>query len=641
MPYGWVGRVLHIDLTRRKAATVPLDPLDMRMYLGGRGLNLITLYRELKPKIDPLSPDNVLIFGTGPLTGALSPVGSGRFNVSAKSPLTGILGDSNCGGFWAPELKYAGYDQIVIHGRASEPVYIWIDDDDVEIRIAKHLWGKDTYETHRSIIEEIEDPEIHTVEVGLAGENLVKIANILSDAYRSAGRTGLGAVMASKNLKAIAVRGTRGVKVADPEKLLEITLKDIEILYSDWFSRLFSEQGSMCLVRIYQDLGALVTKNYQEGQFNPIEGLLGEHYTGKYEVKPRGCFSCPLHCASFWMMTDGPFSGVRAPKIEFGIVINYTTRLGIGNLEIGLKAIDLLQRYGLDTISTGAIIGFAIECYEKGILTDKDTGGLKLEWGNGEVVLETIHKIAHREGIGSILAEGSRIAAQKIGKGAEKYAIHTKGLEHIECDPRGIQAWGLGFAVASRGADHLRALPAFEYTISPERAKELFGTSKAADRFATEGKGRMVKWFEEVRAFTDSIEACKFITRTGLIWPEVQAQVLSAVTGLELKAEDALLIGERIVNVERAFNVREGITRKDDNLPERFTKEPMPSGPSKGHVCNLEPMLDDYYKLRGWDVTTGMPTREKLEELGLKEVADELERLGKLSKPKSKREIIS
>jgi len=635
MPYGWAGRVLHIDLTRRKGATLPLDPVDTRMYLGGRGLNVITLYRELKPKIDPLSPDNVLIFGTGPLTGALSPLGSARFNVTAKSPLTGILGDSNCGGFWAPELKYAGYDQIVIRGRASEPVYLWIDDDDVEIRNAKHLWGKDTYETHQSIIEEIEDPEIHTVEIGIAGENLVKIANILTDAYRGTGRTGLGAVMASKNLKAIAVRGTKGVKVADPDKLLEITLKDIEILYSDWFSRLFSEQGSMCLVKIYQDLGALVTKNYQEGQFNPIEGLLGDYYAGKYEVKPRGCFSCPLHCSSFWMITDGPLAGVRAPKIEFGIVINYTTRLGIGDLEVGLKAIDLLQRYGLDSISTGGTIGFAMECYEKGILTDKDTGGLKLEWGNGEATLEMIHKIAHREGIGNILAEGSRIAAQKIGKGADKYAIHTKGLEHIECDPRGIQAWGLGYAVASRGADHLRALPAFEYTISPEKAKELFGTLKAADRFATEGKGHMVKWFEEVRAFTDSIEACKYITRTGLIWPEAQGQVLSAVTGLKLKTEDVLLIGERIVNVERAFNVKEGITRKDDNLPERFTKEPMPSGPSKGHVCNLEPMLDDYYKLRGWDVKTGIPTRENLEKLGLKDIADELERLGKLPKPKS------
>lgn len=633
---GWAGRILEIDLTRRKAVTHPLDPTDTKMYLGGRGRNVITLYRKLKPKIDPLGPDNILMFGTGPTTGALSPLGSGRFNVTAKSPLTGILGDSNCGGFWAPELKYAGYDQIIVYGRASEPVYVWIDDDNVEIRDAKHLWGKDTYDTHKSILEETGDPEIHTVEIGVAGENLVKMGNILSDAFRGAGRTGMGAVMGSKNLKAIAVRGTKGVKVADPDKLLEITKDDIKILYSDPTSRLFSEQGSMALMRIYDlNLGAQVTRNFQEGQFNPIEGLLGEYYTKTYEVKKRGCLSCSLHCGSFWMIQDGPFAGLSAPKLEYGMVTNYTTRVGVANLEIGLKAIDLLQRYGLDTISTGAVIGFAMECYEKGILSDKDTNGLKLEWGNADAVLEMIEKIATREGIGNLLAEGCRTAALKIGKGADKYAMHTKGLEHIECDPRGIQAFGLGYAVGSRGADHLRALPAFEYTITPEKAKELFGTPRAADRFATDGKACMVKWFEEVRAFTDSIEACKFITRTGLVWPEAQAQVLNAITGLELTGKDALRIGERIVNVERAFNVREGITKKDDSLPDRFTKEPMPSGPSKGHVCNLDQMLDEYYNLRGWDVKTGIPTMKKLNELGLKNIAKELDHLGKLPKPKT------
>jgi aldehyde:ferredoxin oxidoreductase len=630
MPYGWVGRVLHVDLTRRKTVKLPLNWEDIKLFIGGRGLNAITLFRNLKPGVDPLSPDNVLCFGTSPLTGTASPIGSGRFNVSAKSPLTGGFGDSNCGGFWSPELKYAGYDQIVIFGRAEKPVYIWIDDDEVEIRDAKQLWGLDNYETYNSILEEVDDPDIHIVSIGIAGEKLVRFANILSDAYRAAGRTGMGAVMGSKNLKAIAVRGTGGVKVANPEKLLELIPKYVEILYSDWFSKLFSEQGSMCLVRIYNDLGALVTRNFQEGYFQPIEELLGDFYVRKYEVKSRACFSCPLHCASYWKIKDGPLTGLSAPKIEFGIVMNYTTRLGIPNLEVGLKCIDLLNRYGLDSISTGAVIGFAMECYEKGILTSNNTEGLKLEWGNEEVVPEIVRKIAFREGLGDILAEGSKIAAEKIGRGAEKYAIHTKGLEHIECDPRGLQAFGLGYATSTRGADHLRALPAFEYTLSPEQAEKLFGTSKAADRFATEGKAAMVKWFEEVRAFTDAIEACKFITRTGLIWPEVQVEILNAVTGLHLTAQDALLIGERIVNVEKAFNVREGMTRHDDSLPERFLNEPLPSGPSKGHVCDLKIMLDEYYTLRGWDAKTGLPTRKKLEELTLVEIAEDLERLGKL-----------
>jgi aldehyde:ferredoxin oxidoreductase len=630
MPYGWMGKVLHVDLTRGKAVKLPLNWEDVKLFIGGRGLNAITLFRNLKPGVDPLSPDNVLCFATGPLTGTASPIGSGRFNVSAKSPLTGGFGDSNCGGFWAPELKYAGYDQVVVLGKAEKPVYIWIDDDEVEIRDAKHLWGLDNYETYKSILEEVGDPDVHLVSIGIAGENLVRFANILSDAYRAAGRTGMGAVMGSKNLKAIAVRGTGGVKVANPDRLLELIPKYIEILYSDWFSKLFSEQGSMCLVKIYNDLGTLVTKNFQEGYFEPIERLLGDFYVKKYEVKSRACFSCPLHCASFWEIRDGPFTGLSAPKIEFGIVMNYTTRLGIPNIEVGLKCIDLLNRYGLDSISTGAVIGFAMECYTKGILTDKDTDGLRLEWGNEKVVPEIIRKIAFREGLGDILAEGSKRAAEKIGRGAEKYAIHTKGLEHIECDPRGLQAFGLGYATSTRGADHLRALPAFEYTISPDKAEKLFGTSKAADRFATEGKAAMVKWFEEVRAFTDAIEACKFITRTGLIWPEVQVEVLNAVTGLNLTAQDALIIGERIVNVEKAFNVREGMTRQDDSLPERFLKEPLPSGPSKGHVCRLEEMLDEYYMLRGWDVKTGLPTRKKLEELNLVEIAEDLEKMGKI-----------
>jgi len=278
----------------------------------------------------------------------------------------------------------------------------------------------------------------------------------------------------------------------------------------------------------------------------------------------------------------------------------------------------------------GGILSFAFECYEKGIISEKDTDGLKLDWGNTETVLKLIDKVVFREGFGDVLANGTREAAKTIGKESEDYALHTKGMEHIECDPRGIQAWGLGYAVSTRGADHLRALPVFEYTISPQKAKELFGTEKAADRFSTEGKGRMVKWFEELRAFADSMEICKYITRTGLIFPGPLIEMLNAVTGLNFTEDDVYKIGERIINIEKAFNTREGFTRKDDNLPKRFLEEPLPDGPSKGHVVNLEPMLNDYYKCRGWNVENSLSTRAKLEELGLKEVADELEKLGKL-----------
>jgi len=626
---GWMGKVLRINLTEKKIEKEPLDRNLALKFLGGRGLNAITLYRELEPGTDPLSPENKIIFGVGPCNGTLS-LGSGRYNVTSKSPLTGGFGDSNSGGFWGPELKYAGYDQIIIEGKAEKPVYIWIDGDKVEIKDASHLWGKDTFETKKLIQKEFGDPRIEVVGIGPAGENLIKFANVITCPYRAAGRTGMGCVMGSKNLKAIAVRGTEGVKVAYPEKLQEAALKSYQILYSDWFARKFSEEGSTCLVEIYNNLGALNIRNCQAGVFENIDGLLGKYFDEKYKVANKGCFSCPLHCGCFWMIKDGPLAGLRWGKAEFATIINFTTRVGVSNIEVALSAGVLCDKYGIDLISLGGVLGFAFECYEKGIISEKDTDGLKLEWGNEDAVLKLIKKVVFREGFGDILAEGTKRASEIIGKGSEDYALHVKGQEHIECDPRGLQAWGLGYAVSTRGLDHLRALPVFEYTISPEKAKELFGTEKAADRFSTEGKGRMVKWFEELRAFADSMEICKYITRTGLIYPEPLTQLLNAVTGVNFSPDDAYKIGERIINVEKAFNTREGFARKDDTLPKRFLKEPLPFGPSKGHVCNLEPMLDDYYKLRGWDVKTSFPTRAKLEELGLKEIADELEKLDKI-----------
>lgn len=625
---GWMGKVLRVNLTEKKITRESLDKELALKFLGGRGLNAAALFRELKPDTDPLSPENKIIFGAGPCNGTLS-LGSGRYNVTSKSPLTGGFGDSNSGGFWGPELKYAGYDQIIIEGKATEPVYLWIDDEKVGIRDASHLWGKDNFETRKIILEEFGDPRIQVVSIGPAGENQVRFANIMSVPYRAAGRTGMGCVMGSKNLKAIAVRGTGGVKIAHPEKLQEVALNSYEILYSDWFARRFSEQGSPCLTEIYNNLGALNVRNCQAGVFEEIDGILGKYFDEKYKVSDKACFSCPLHCGCFWMIKDGPSAGLRWGKAEFATIINFTTRVGVSDIEVALRAGVMVDKQGIDLISLGGVLGFAFECYERGIISEKDTDGLRLEWGNGDVVLALVKKVIHREGFGDILAEGVREASRRIGKGSEDYAIHVKGSEHIECDPRGLQAWGLGYAVSSRGLDHLRALPAFEYTISPQRAKELFGTEKAADRFSIGGKGRMVKWFEELRAFADSMEICKYITRTGLIYPEPLVELLNAVTGENFVPGDAYKIGERIINVEKAFNVREGFTRKDDTLPKRFLKEPLSDGPSKGHVVNLEPMLDDYYRLRGWDVKTSLPTGAKLQELGLEEVAGELEKLGK------------
>lgn len=627
--HGWAGRVLDVNLTTGEIKKLPLDMGLAKMFLGGRGLNAITLYRELKANTDPLSPANVLLFGVGPLNGTLSP-GSGRYNVTSKSPLTGGFGDANCGGYWGAELKFAGYDQIIIRGKADSPVYLWIDDDDVEIRDASHLWGKATDETDRLIKEELGDPRIHINYIGPAGERLVKVANVMSDLYRAAGRTGMGCVMGSKNLKAIAVRGTRGVKVAHPDALQEHVYESYQTLYSDWFARLFSQQGSACLVEIYnENLGALTFRNNQETFKEPrkMGNISGKAFAEKYLLKHRGCFSCPLHCASFFRFVDPRFGDTYWGKAEFATLTNFSTRVGVDSADFSLYMCMLADKWGIDIISLGGIIAFALECYEKGIISQRDTGGLELTWGNEAAIEKLAEDIAFRKSeLGNLLAEGVRRASQQIGRGADRYALHTKGLEHLEVDPRGLQAWGLGFAVSTRGADHLRALPVFEYTITPEKAKAYFGTEKAADRFSVEGKGKMVKWFEELRAFADSLEICKYITRTGLLEPEPALKILNSVTGLSLQEEDAFRIGERIVNVERSFNAREGFTRKDDTLPQRFLEEPVPTGPAKGQVNKLEEMLDQYYETRGWD-NNGVPEPGKLKELGLDFIARDMEKI--------------
>ncbi|MEW5867300.1 MAG: aldehyde ferredoxin oxidoreductase family protein [Bacillota bacterium] len=627
--YGWNGTVLVIDLSKESVEKERLDPELARRFLGGRGLNGIRLFKEVKAGADPLGPGNVLLFGVGPCNGTLS-LGSGRYNVTAKSPLTGGFGDANSGGYWGAELKLAGYDQIVVRGKAKKPVYIFIDDDEVEIRDASHIWGKDTFETDRIVKEEIGDSRIHINYIGQAGENQVRFANVMTDLYRAAGRTGMGAVMGSKNLKAIAVRGTKGVRVKDPEGLKAAALEAYEILYDDWFARLFSEQGSACLVEKYNTvLGALTRRNNQETFTEDISKLDGEYFEAKYKIKAKGCYSCPLHCGSFYLIKEGPHAGERWGKTEFATISNFTTRLGIDNMEVGLMVGKISDKYGIDIISLGGVLGFAMECYEHGLITQKDAG-LDLSWGNEEAVYELTRKIVFKEGIGATLAEGVRRAAEVIGGNADDYALHTKGMEHLEVDPRALQGWGLAFAVSSRGADHLRALPALEYTMTPQKGKELFGTEEAADRFATGGKGRMVKWFEELRAFADSMEICKYITRTGLLMPEPLVKLLNAVTGEGYEPSEAFEIGERIVNVEKAFNVREGLGRKDDTLPKRFLTEPIPTGPAKGQVSRLEEMLDQYYEARGWDIETGLPKKAKLEELCLDDVADELQKMSLL-----------
>ncbi|MEM2703536.1 MAG: aldehyde ferredoxin oxidoreductase family protein [Candidatus Bathyarchaeia archaeon] len=622
--YGWNKKRVIVDLTLKKIIKQPTPTELLHDFIGGRGINSRTLFELVNPKIDPLGPENVLIFGVGPLTGTLVP-GSGRFTVSALSPLTVVgegnpcLGDSNSGGFFGAELKFAGYDQLIIVGKAKRPVYLYIEDENVEIRSADDLWGLSTLDTDEAIKEEIGDPDVQTACIGPAGENLCRMACIVSGgkiSKGSASKCGMGAVMGSKNLKAVAVRGHGSVKIANPSQLKEIVAEAIKILYSDPSSVIFSLYGTASLIEVHQFLGRLATKNYQETQFEYWEEISAEVLHKNYWTKSEACFSCPLHCRHRYLVKYGPYatSGEGPEYVTLG---SFGSKCGNKDLESILYAHTLCNALGLDELNVGSAIAWAMECWQRGILKNDDTDGITLEWGNHEAIIQLIKKIAYREGFGNLLAEGAYRAAKKLGKGSEKYVMHVKGQDPAITDPRVAKAWGLGYAVASRGGDHLRALPTAETFFSQDEAEKLFGTKEAVEALGIKGKGRLVKWCEDQRALADSLEICKFIVRTALMPFKWVTKFFNAVTGLNFTEKQMMKTGERIINVERLFNIRQGLTRKDDALPERFLKEPVPTGPLKGEVLNLEPMLAEYYKARGWNVKTGFPTEKTLKKLGL------------------------
>ena len=631
MKYGWAGKILDIDLSHRRVEKKPLDEKAALNFLGARGLNGQVLYREVGPRVDPLSPNNVLIFGVGPVTGTLLP-GAGRYTVTAKSPLTGIFGDGSCGGAWGAELKFAGYDQIIVRGKADNPVYIFIDGDKVEIRDALDIWGKDTFETQELIKEKIGDPRVEVCCIGPAGENLVKFAIIMAR-NRTAGRTGMGCIMGSKNLKAIAVRGSNGLKIPDPRGFKKLLEKMMGIQANDWFAKSLSLEGTPGFMqRNNAILGNLGAYNNRQTWSDPdkVNKVSGQHLVEKYQVGRKSCFSCSVPCSLFYKIEKGPFSGLAWDKMEFATLGRFSVSLGLENMEVVLQAGAMCDKYGMDVISFGTTLAWAYECYEQGIISEKDTDGQRLSWGSFDPLFAFIKKTTYREGFGDLLAEGVRKASQIVGKGSERYALQTKGLEAFNADPRASLGRGLSYAVSTRGFDHLRALP-FEAALNEDQAKELFGTEEALNRFSIAGKGKLVKWFEDLRAIHDSLEVCKWSIAFSLaVAPDLLTEMLNSVTGLNFEVKDLFKIGERIIHVEKAFNTREGLTRKDDSMSKRFLEEPIPDGPSKGQVIPLDPLLDQYYTARGWDVKTGLVPRAKFEDLGLNEIAKELEGMERL-----------
>lgn len=623
---GYMGKIARVDLWSSKIRFESLPDVVLKKWIGGRGLGVYLMLKEVDPRIDPLSPSNKALVLTGPLTGVAGVPSSGRWCSVTKSPLTNTIHDSQSGGKFGPELKFAGFDGIIIENASETPVYLWVHDGKVEIRDAKHLWGKDVHAATDLIKEELraevgnEADKIKVAVIGPAGENLVRFAAIMNDKNRAAGRGGHGAVWGSKKLKAIAVLGHEKPKVAKPDKFREaVKVAMDKHKKSSVTAEGLPKLGTAILVNIINKAGIFPTRNFKTGVFEGAEKISGETLAEKYvdwkKQKEEICWGCPIGCARYSVVKNSPFSGEGGGP-EYETIWAFGAQTGTDNLEAIIKANFLCNELGLDTITTGHVIGTFMELVEKGKIPKEALRGLKVEWGSPEAIIELTWRIAYRSGIGDELAEGAARLAQKYG--APEVAMVVRGQELPAYDPRGAQGHGLAYATSNRGGCHLRA-----YMISPE----VLGVPQLIDRFETKGKPALVKHFQDVSAVIDSLIVCKFTSFA--IWADEYAALLSAVTGVDVDAKGIEKIGERIWNAERVFNIFSiGDGRKYDTLPKRLLEEPMPEGPSKGYVVKLDEMLDEYYKVRGW--IDGRPTRAKLEELGLKWLADRLEEEGLL-----------
>jgi len=610
---GYRGKILNIDLTSRKYQIIELDTEKARKFIGGKGLGGILLFEHMKTETDPLSPESVIMFVTGPLTGTFCP--STRTVIIGKSPASRTFCDSYVGGHFGPTLKYAGYDALCIYGKSEEACYLYIDDDKIEFRPAHHLWGKDTVDTDHAIKQEL-GRDVHIATIGPAAENLIQYSLISIDVHRQAARGGLGAIFGSKNLKAVAVRGGGSIVLNNPDQFMK-TAKKIkqEILDSN-------NQGMKTLRRIgtgrstvfSSNQGLYPTRNFQTGTFNGVENLSGEAMREKFWVKHKACFACPINCSKFGIVRTGKYKGAMVEGVDYETTTLLGANLDIDNLEFVVAANELCDRLGMDTLSVGNTIGFVMECFEKGIVTEKDLDGIRLTFGNDDAVMKIIRKIAYREGIGDLLAKGVAQVAKEFGHGSEEFAMHVKNLEIPGWGIRAAPGMGLAYATAERGADHERAYP-ISYEVKGAKTPD----GKTLDRYGTEGKASVTIFDQDMNAFFFSAALCDMVT--GAVGKERCIELINSATGWNIEVAEAQEIGERIWNIIRLYNVREGFTRKDDKLPERIFKDSLQTGIAKGRTLkreDFEKMLDDYYVLRGWN-QYGIPTKEKCIELCLEE----------------------
>lgn len=607
IPGGYNGKILRVNLSNKSITTEAIDELFCRRYIGGAGFIAYYLWKELKPGVDALSSDNKLIFALGPITG-LQLAGASRHCVGAKSPLTGGLAKAEVGGFWAAQFKRAGYDAVIVDGKAATPVYLWIQDGEVSIRDAKHLWGKETKETEAAIRAELGDDRIQVALIGPGGENLVRYACIMHGLHDAAGRGGLGAVMGSKNLKAVAVRGHRLPKVADSERVK--TIRQQLIARPHPLSQFGTGGPEMIMM---EQSGNLPVRNFRDGLFPEVEQIHGGVIKDTIRIGMEGCYACPIRCKKVVQFEEPYRVDAAYGGPEYETLAALGSNCVIGNLKAIAKGNERCGAYSLDTISTGGVIAFAMECFEKGLLTAKDTGGIELKFGNDEAMLKVIELIARRQGIGNLLAEGTARLAKKIGKGSEEFAMHSKGLEAGLHEPRLRPTLGLNYMVAPAGADHCASEDGFMNNeigikqLHPLGILEPVPPNDLGPRLIA-----LLRVGQFRNIIMDSMVACVMLPYTF----QVQADVMAAVTGWDTGIPELLRVAERILTVARLFNIREGLTAADDVLPERYY-QPKTDGALADKPLDrakMEKARSYYYTSIGWDAK-GIPLPEKVEEL--------------------------
>jgi aldehyde:ferredoxin oxidoreductase len=624
MPKGYNGKILRVDLTSNTTTIEEPGEIVYRTYLGGGGLASYYLLRELKPGIDPLSADNILIFASSVISGV--PIaGMVRYTIAAKSPLTGAYGEAEAGGFWGPELKFSGFDAVIITGKAEKPSYLWINDGKVEIRSAEKIWGLETGPAQQMIRDDLNEKRARVALIGPAGENLVRYACVVNELKHANGRTGMGAVMGSKNLKAVAVRGTKKMEIDDPEKFRELSRNLTELIGRHGPNKTLHKLGTSNLVHVINNQGILPTSNFRTGFFEGAEKISGERMAETILKSGEGCYACAVRCKRAVETLSGPYA--TSPKYggpEYETLSSLGSLLCIDDLAAIAKGNELCNRYTLDTISTGVAIGFAMECFEKGILTEADTEGVAFKFGNPDAMLKGIEWIAFRKpGLGDLLADGVKIAAAKLGHGSERFALHIKGQELPMHDPRGKTGQGLSFAVSPTGADHVRAPHDSAFQAPGPNMGRIapLGLLEPVDgREMGPRKARNFTYLHFIWSLYESLGVCNFVA--GPVWaltlPKL-VEVVQAVTGWETSLWELMKVGERTITMARVFNLREGFGRKDDTLPDRLF-EPLESGALQGKGMDrgeFEELLTLYYEAMGWDPKDGVPTRGRLAELNL------------------------